>query len=571
MTRVLTVALMVGLACLTTSCVLLRPAATTLLGEARVRGVELAPGAVSVPASQRDPERYASAPDAWIPESGHVRDLVERWAARELPDWEEEGKVTAPRVILAKLALGVDIPAINSYLLEAEPWAGIGSTWSLRKSGDYDFSLPPLTAMLYHYGDDPDRLYPETVDHLINVLLNQEGDRFLTTVPGSLRLVAETENHILMTEGSRYLKNQWLVRHGSTDPRHDNTSNGLREKLVDYIHEIDRAGAYEFNSTPYMGYTLMALLTLDAFADEQVASVARAAIDRINFEYALSSYGFRRYAPYRRQRRRSGRTDLTDHPHTSMMRTWANLDGEDWSVENNDHQAVYAALMPYRLPPQTLSAATRGAGAPDSWYARIGRGPGASPGIYSAGPGFLLSAGGIGRPPLTQIVARPITLFLNDGAEDLSELFSIAGSGSYEEWNNTGVIDRFAVGRSPLAVPESFSAVQTGDTWRVFVDPAGSTLIGAADTGSTASLYLEPIEAGTDTSAAAAELLDRLEMNAAGDDLDSGLVRLPDERLVAFDLEVDRDTWVISALDGAAVDREVTAWPRMSGDIAEGE
>lgn len=33
-------------------------------------------------------------------------------------------------------------------------------------------------------------------------------ERFRTTVPGSMRMVTETENHILMTEESRYLKNR---------------------------------------------------------------------------------------------------------------------------------------------------------------------------------------------------------------------------------------------------------------------------------------------------------------------------------------------------------------------------
>ncbi len=563
------VMLVVGVvAVLISSCALFRPAATALLGEARVTATALPLGTIAVPAGQSSRLPYESRPSEWIPESGPVRSLVEEWAARELPEWQEEGKVNAPRVILAKLALGVDIPEVNAYLQAARPWAGIGSTWSLRPRGDYDFSLPPLTAILYHYGDDPDRLYPETADHLLNVLLNQEGARFITTVPGSLRLVAETENHILMTEGSRYLKNQWLVRHGSTDPIHDNATNGLREKLVDYIHEIDRAGAYEFNSTPYMGYTLMALLTLDAFADEPVAIAAREAIDRINFEYAVSSHTFRRYAPYRRQRSRAGRTDLTDHPHTSMMRTWTNLGGETWPIENNEHQAVYAALMPYRLPDETLAIAARPANRPHSWFIQIGRGPGASPEIYSSGDGFLLSAGGTGRPRLTQIVSRPITLFLDDGAEDLAELISIGGSGPYEAWNNTGVLERFAVGRSPLVVPEEMQPIVSGDLWRVFVDAGGKVLIAAADTGSTATLYLEPTVETADHDAAI-DLLGRLEATISAVDLESGSIDLPDGRSVEFDLDADSDTWVISHIDGRPANRDVTLWPRLGGEIAE--
>ena len=41
----------------------------------------------------------------------------------------------------------------------------------------------------------------------------------------------DSENHILMTEGSRYLKNQWLKKHGNDDPKFDNEINGVGEKL----------------------------------------------------------------------------------------------------------------------------------------------------------------------------------------------------------------------------------------------------------------------------------------------------------------------------------------------------
>jgi hypothetical protein len=35
----------------------------------------------------------------------------------------------------------------------------------------------------------------------------------LVMVPRTLGLARDTENHLLMTEGSRYLKNRWLALH----------------------------------------------------------------------------------------------------------------------------------------------------------------------------------------------------------------------------------------------------------------------------------------------------------------------------------------------------------------------
>ena len=74
------------------------------------------------------------------------------------------------------------------------------------------------------------------------------------------------------------------------------------------------------------------------------------------------------------------------------------------------------------------------------YFVMIGRGPGASPEIYSGGPGYLITAGGVHRGKRSMIVARPITLMLEDEAKDLKQVLSLAGPGDeYTEWNNTGV------------------------------------------------------------------------------------------------------------------------------------
>lgn len=564
----------------TTGCALFRPFATETFGAARTEAQLLPWGNLEVPGDER-----AEAVPAGD-QIGVVGDLIREWAEEELPDWQEEGKVSAPRVLLAKLAVGININEVNSYIQATTPWAGIGSTWGLRPNGDYDFSLPPLTAILYLYGDDSSVLYPETREHLLSVLLNQEGSGFTTTVPGSAGLVTETENHILMIEGSRYLKNQWLRTHGDDRRRYDNTANGLEEELAAFIQEMEQAGPYEFNSTPYAGYTAMALLTLEAFAEEPVASAARSVLDRMNYEYALGSHGLRRYGVYRRQPKRAGETSLTKHPQTAMMHVWvaqtlgADYPGAAEAIAENRHHAVFAALMPYRLP---TAIAERAARTDRDHTVRIGRGPDASPELYSAGPGVLLSAGGTGRPEGSLIVARPITLFLNDGAGDLTELFTIGGEGDYHEWNNTGVLADFAVGRSPLTVPEAYQTIASSDSWRVYAGPPAGTgvdgsaggaysasrrvLIAGADTGSVAALYVHPLDAGTDAAAAAQTLARDLEAGVAPSALDGGSVTLPDGRTVTFDLAADADDWVITAVDGAAVDLDLTGWPRLTGEI----
>jgi hypothetical protein len=557
-----------------TGCSVFRPLTTDALGAARTNATLLEWGNLDVPAT---PRPKATSPGG---QGGAVGALIQSWADEDLPPWQEEGKVTAPRVALAKLATGTEIPEVNDYLQRATPWANIGSTWGLRPNGDYDFSLPPLTAILYLYGDNGDTLYPETRDHLLSVLLNQDGGGFSTTVPGSLGLVTETENHILMTEGSRYLKNQWLRRNGDDRRRYNNSANGMEEKLIDFIDEMNQAGPYEFNSTPYQGYTAMALLTLEAFADEAVAAPARRLLDRMNFEYALGSHSLRRYAPFRRQPKRADRRDLANHPHTAMMAVWtaqtlgSEAEGTDVALGENRHHAVYAALMPYRLP-EPIAART--ATVDRRHFARIGRGPEASPEIYSAGPGYLLSAGGTGRPEGSLLVARPTVLFLDDAADNFTELFALGGAGDRHGWNNTGVLADFAVGTSPLQVPEDYQAAAEGETWKVYAAPAsvgtsgsapaGTLLVAAGDTGATAAIFVSPMNAGENTAAAASELLAALDAGSPAGALDSGTARLPDGRSVDFDLAADADTWVITAIDGSDTERGLTQWSRLQGSI----
>jgi len=485
----------------------------------------------------------------------------------DLPDWQADGKVDAPRVILAKLALSRDLEAVNRYIAASEPRAGVGSTWALRRNGDYDFSLPGLTAALYLYGNRPDVLFPETRDHLLDILLNQDGPGFRTTVPGSLGLVQETENHILMTEGSRYLKNQWIAQY-DPDPRFDNVTNGLEAKLIDFISDLDTAGLYEFNSNPYAGYTLMALLTLEAFADAPVADAARSLIDRLNFEFVLGSVKARRYPPFRRQTRRADVTNLLDHGHTSMMLVWLDRAGVDVpDVQFHSHQAVYAALMPYRLP---LEDAERLSRSTDQYYARIGRGPRSSPEIYAAGDGFLISAGGTGRRFRSQIVARPITVILDDGVVDAGELFSVGGAGDYVGWNNTGVLPGVAIARGPLHIPPGWTPDARVRNWSVYYDEKTGVKISAGDDGTeggTAVLYVLDRADQISLGLTAQELADRLATLSPASVLASGALRLPDGRSIGFDLRAGANRWVITSVNGVPTDRDMTAWPRLDSSV----
>ena len=119
------------------------------------------------------------------------------------------------RILLAKLMIKQDIAKVNETILKLRVWGNCGSSWALNKNGDYDFSLVILTTIFWKFGEQEDLIYPETRDHLLNVLLSEEGNKFKYKTPKTMGLIMDTENHMLMTEGSRYLKNRWIRLHGN--------------------------------------------------------------------------------------------------------------------------------------------------------------------------------------------------------------------------------------------------------------------------------------------------------------------------------------------------------------------
>lgn len=520
-----------------------------LAGAGRFRHVARSDGDVAVPDTRTL---------VWRDASEVTASLLTEWAMQPLPDWQEEGKVTAPRVLMARFALEQDLEAANAYLLAQVPWGRSGSTWELHPEGDYDFTLAALTAILYLYGDTPEILYPETREHLLEVLLVEEGDSPRVAVPRSLGLVRDTENHLLMAEGSRYLKNRWLAMHGSTDPLHDNDRNGMESWMLALLGELQTAGLYEFNSIPYMGYTITALMNLEAWGSAAVQDAAREILDRANWEYAVGSLGTRRFAPFRRQMRRADLVALDADYHTTMVRTWlSTYPGEAGVPAPTEglHHALWAALLPYRLPDETARWMLD---KPERYFVRIGHGPGGSPELYSGGPGYLLSAGGVHRGPRSMIVARPITLLLDDGAATLDEVLHLAGPGEdFRKWNNTGVHRDFAAAAGPVHIPAGWEADATDETWSVYTrNEALSIAVHSDAQGGLVAIFHDG-DAEAVLAAVSEANPDPLQLER--------VFRWPDGPALAYNVHAPKNRWVMVAVDEDPLDRAFDRWPLMVG------
>jgi len=491
----------------------------------------------------------------WSSDSIYSQAVLRFWSEQPIGEWQTRGKGDEPRALLARLHSRHLLPETNAYLMSLQPWGKSGSSWPVHRQGDYDFTLTVLTSILWLYGEDETRLKPETREHLLHVLLTEDGHAFRETVPRTLGLVRETENHLLMTEGSRYLKNRWLEEQGDRSPRFDNSTNGMEEKLLELLAELRTAGLYEFNSQPYIGYTLAALLNLEAFGSAVVRDSARELLDQLNWFYALGSYRLRHYPPFRRRYEYASALSLNLGYQTAYMHMWLSFSDVGVAApkvrKRDATHALMASCLPYRPPDEVVRlifSKERG------YFARLGHGPGGSPEIYSAGKGFLLSAGGVNRGSRSQIVARPITLLLDDGRTDLSEVFHLAGPGAdFQSWNNTGVYGHFACAAGPVHVPAHVETVESKGAWSLYAPSPGVwVVVHSTDELGLLLPLAEPPAEGF--------LSEIIRENSDPTQL-LNTFRFPGGSRLIYDLRSPKDQWVMMEADGVPLDRGFDAWP----------
>ena len=323
------------------------------------------------------------------------------------------------------------------------------------------------------------------------------------------------------------------------------------------MQDIELGGIFEYNSIPYAGYTLRPLLNLEAFAAEPVAAMARRILDRMNWEYALGSLSLRSYPPMCRHRKHAYTNNLVHNYEMALMQAWISLH-PDTDVPDPllyPHHAMWAALTSYRLP-DTVADWARAK--PTDYFVRIGRGRNASAEIYSGGPGYLISAGGVAIDLLRDTVARPTMLFLDDGVTRLPEVLHLAGPGEdYRAWNNTGVYQRFAVAAGPVHIPAAWVADAVVDDWAVYV--RSGQRIGVYSSDSLGIFCLLP-------PGDAQELARRLAAANPDKNLLATRFQQLDGTRIEYDPHASKDSWVLRAVNGEPVDRDFQTWPFLQGD-----
>ena len=477
-------------------------------------------------------------------------DLFEHWANKKYIGHSNKHDCETIRVrpLLARLLLEKDIEQVNDDILKFEAWGTTGTSSKLNPKGDYDFTEIHWANLLWQFADKPNLLYPKTQEHIIHKLIIDNGSKPDKKAPKTLGLIRETENHILMKETSRYLKNQWLFIYSGQNPENDNTLNGMEAFLIEHLEEMLKTGFYEFNANPYMSFTLEALHVLHDHAhSNEVKHLTKQILDAENWQYALGSFNMNRYAPFRRRMSRVSITTLNEDRHRTFIQIYlakhygTSIHKDDFICCND--KALIPLLSDYQLPEQTVQFIKE---KPKSYYAKIGHGMKASPEIYYGTPDYLLSAGGLKYGNRSQISPRPITLFLNDGATDINDCFHIPGSGKLNDWNNTGVYKNFAVGNHNVVIPKQYTPIETIGHWQIFKPYENKNLfIHVFNEDGFGLLYIDELRSAVWNNLFESEFFLR-----------------KTEEFISYNINSKRK-WVIKTGNGKKLDRNFDKWQRI--------
>ncbi len=521
-------------------------------GAGREIGKPLATGNIAVPEQRTF---------SFVDTSSLQQAIFEHWSQGELEDWVDGEKVDfkSSRIVLGCLLSGRRIEEVNNYLLRQKSSGTSGSRWLLNPNGGYNFNTMGYTPVLYLFNERPDLLYPATKEHLVHNILTIEGDGFTRKVPKLS--IQDTENHILMAESSRYLKNQWLWENGEQSTEYDNKKNGVEEGLRNYLQEIYDYGMYEFNSAPYLGYSYSSLLILNAFAKGEIKDQATKILDRLNWQYALSSYNFKHSPPYRRKFGDAYKTSIMDDYHTVMLKVFTSLysDTLEITIERGEHHALFASMLPYRPADKVVEWTLQ---KPNPYFVKIGHGYNSCPGIYSGDKDYLISAGGANQGKRSLIMPKPIMLFLDDEATDIAETFHLYGPGEdFLDWNNTGVYIDFACTKGQVHIPEAKIPLLTVDNWQIF-RISNTTFLAVYSKNSLGILAIVRAETAEQT-------LELVRENNSDEELLQSQFSHPNGNFIEYDLDSAKDTWIIKSVNKKIVNRKFDRWPFFEGNIEE--
>ncbi|MBT6324423.1 MAG: hypothetical protein HOJ35_00495, partial [Bdellovibrionales bacterium] len=297
------------------------------------------------------------------------------------------------------------------------------------------------------------------------------------------------ENHILMTETSRYLTNELLAKYYNNNKlklpnEFNNNINGFHNWMLEHLHELFVDYFNEYNSRPYQGYAIMPLLNLYSFStNKKVKEASKMILDLLSTIFAIQSNKGRRSVPFRRQIVYEpldsiipGDGEIARHALLSGELSFYNGEGDSKVINYGTQFMVVSAISDYIIPDFILDLIIKNNH--NSFFQILNH---QTPEIYFNSPNFLVSAGGIhvnrldGATKQNDGWARPTTLIpTNDNHHTLSSWFHFSGNKKRLRRKNTCVYKNFACGlnfKEPNNISEACKIKQGNWTFYNFDRP----------------------------------------------------------------------------------------------------
>ncbi len=406
-----------------------------------------------------------------------ARQVIEQQALQPIPSYSKNSSGPFYTAIMAKLLAGKEVGDVNRAILSpgTKPYGLPGTDFKFipslcERKGDYDFMLIGLLHVAYRFKNRPELLWPESYEKMLTQLFTVRGNKPQTSFRiGICGRHPETENHILMTEVSRYLTNQLIHERAlsrNEDPKPwDNAQNGMEEWLLKHLQHFLKEDFTEYNSKPYQNYTVIPLETLYNFAQSpRVKEGAKLLLDYLAVKYATQSLDLRRAGPFRRQIKYRGLNDILNGD--GQLARYSVLVGNyglffnallsEYEIPQGSNVALLAASGDYRIPPAILDLFfERGAGL-------LQRVNGQAYESYFLSPSFLLVAGGIYKNYKDYGTGQndgwaEATVLMPTGQGVLrSDFIRFSGHRNMKKRNNSCVGRGFACGANPV-VPATVS------------------------------------------------------------------------------------------------------------------
>jgi hypothetical protein len=378
---------------------------------------------------------------------------------------------------VAKAYLNRDAKEVSRIILQDKfkPFGKVGTNYKLipklcERKGDYDFALIHLVQLAF-ISNETNFLSRRAYEKLLFELLTAKGDnhhrRFSLGICG---IYQDTENHILMTETSRYLTNDLIKNYYKKNKiplpkKYDNNKNGFNTWMMKHLDEFKGSFFDEYNSKPYQSYALLPIANLVAFATNiDVVSSAQELLDYQTDLFKAQSINGRRIVPFRRQIRYEQEKSLI--PGDGEIARHALLTGQiDFYPGTREYRLIgYGAHIMFsyaitgiKLSDKHLKELIYRNNIPT--YQIFNH---QTPEIYYHSKSYLLSAGGVhvnridGATKLNDGWAMPTTLMTKkNNTFQIDEIFRFKGNRHRLKRKNTCVYKNFACGQN-FSFPKGF-------------------------------------------------------------------------------------------------------------------